>query len=346
MSSNHKIITPQSACEPESTSQNLEKFVVRKENSCMNFKVDPISRKAFRVSACVDWLDVTIVLLRPTQFHHLRHAIEDVTGKKPWVEPLNKREDEGGIATIFQIRFRDDLANDLASINRVLENLKKKYPFATGPTISGIEVACDFWYKGHAARQFLDTQKMTYRLQSSLFASGSKPRQFDPKIGEKGDNRYMEEGTRLDPSLNFRIGHKLDCVSWQVYFKTVDEMKPLEQAKWRARVEVTLQGEALQDLGLNVLEDLQGYGFNRLTRFFRFRRPIEPARLANGDLYKLYAIQANRKIHDSTVERGIHSFTPIGRRDKWRKVRAESKHIEPDNELQDAVKGALRRLKL
>lgn len=49
-------------------------------------------------------------------------------------------------------------------------------------------------------------------------------------------------------------------------------------------------------------------------------------------------------VNDATSQRGMHSFNSIGRRDKWRKVRAESKHIGADHELQDAVKGALRRL--
>lgn len=310
----------------------------------MNFSTYPISRKAFKAKSCIDWLDVTIHTSRPTQFQHLQAALEKVAGKTLWVEAMDERE--GNVATMFKIRFQDDLANNVSKLQRKLDRLSKDYPFVTEPVISGIEVACDFMHKGEPSRRIRDTLAMTYRLQSSLFAPGGNPRQFDPEVQGKGANRFMAEGMRLDPGLNFRIGNKWDDVSWQVYFKCVDKMKSISQSKWRARVEVTLKGEALKDIGLNCLSDLQGYKFEKLTQFFRFRRPVEPLVQAKGDRYKHLAITVNRRLHDATAERGIHSFNTIGRRDKWRKTRVESRHIEPDHELQDAVKGALRRLSL
>ncbi|MNH36922.1 hypothetical protein D3C79_977650 [compost metagenome] len=79
---------------------------------------------------------------------------------------------------------------------------------------------------------------------------------------------------------------------------------------------------------------------------FRFRRPVAPEQMARNDRFRLEAIKINRELHDATPERGIHSFDAVGRRDKFRKIRAVSSHLEADDELRNAVKGALRRLTL
>lgn len=317
----------------------------------VNYSDYPISRKAFKVKACVDWLTIAIRTSRPTQFRRLQAEFEKVGCGKLHVEPM--AEGAGGVAEAFMVTFHDDLANDVAALKAKLGEVDKSYPMIGEPSIAAIEIACDFRHKGPAALHIRDTLAMTYRLQSSLFAKGAtKPRQFDPALGEKGANRFMDvEGARLDPGLNFRIGNKWDSLSWQVYFKWTDKKRNddvvyLPQSKWRARVEVTMRGDALQEYGLLTLSDLESYSFNRLTPLFRFRRPIAPAIQAAGDPYKLMAIVANRRINDATCERGMHSFNSLGRRDyRWRNgLREESRHIEPDDELQAAVKGALRRL--
>ncbi len=312
----------------------------------MVYPIHPISRKAFKVTACIDWMDVVICTSRPTQFRHLQAALKEITGEKLWIAPLDKRKREGDVATAFRIRFGDDLANNLPALQRALDKLAESYPLTAEPTIGRIEVSCDFWHKGNPAQRTSDLLAMTYRLQSSLFAPGRKPRQFDPDLGTKGENRFMDDGTRLDPNLNFRVGNKDDAVSWQAYFKKVDRKVPLPEAKWRARVEVTLQGNGLQRVGLDTLADLRDYDFAKFCRFFRFRRPIEPERLAKGSKLALKMIELNRKLHDATPQRGMHSFRAIGRQDKWRRTRAESRHIEADRELQGAVKGAMRRMSI
>lgn len=311
----------------------------------MDYITYPVSRKAFRAKACVDWLDIAIHISRPTQFQHLQDCFEKAGCGKLHVKALEERS--GGVAENFVIRIHDELANDYAALSAKLNKVAKDYPIVGEPTITAIEVACDFWHKGPPALFIRDTFAMTYRLQSSLYASGTKPRQFDPELGERGEVRFMDsEGARLNPAGTFYIGHETDNLMWKAYFKCVDKKKSLPQFKWRARVEVTIQGAGMQSIGIRNLSDLSGFKFDRLARLFRFRRPIDPIALANGDLFKLTAIRANRRINDATPARGIHSFDAIGRKGyRWRnKLRAESKHIEPDYELQDAVKGALKRL--
>jgi hypothetical protein len=219
-----------------------------------------------------------------------------------------------------------------------------RYPLANEPEIAAIEVACDFLHTGEMQERDASTIEMTYRLQSSLLTDGNSPRQFDPQVW---DNRFMDmHGARLDPLLNYREGNKEDDVSWQCYWKRTDNKQPLPPNEWRARVEVTLKGNALKSTGLVKLADLDGYKFTDLARFFRFRTPITPEAQAKGDRFKLAAITINRRLKDATPERGLHSFRSVGQRDRWRQPRRESSHLQADQELQGAVKDALRRLKL
>ncbi|MHC8315732.1 hypothetical protein [Pseudomonas sp. LB3P31] len=298
-----------------------------------------VNRKSFKVTACIDWLDVVVETSRPTQHHHLQEALREITRTTLWVKALDKQA--GNVGTVFRVRFHDVLANDYTKLDHTMGELSLRYPFVALPKITAVEVACDFRHKTGSIPEML---AMTHRLQSSLFADVTKHRQFDPATWE---NRYLDRhGDRLDPNLNFRIGNKEDPFAWQVYYKQTDNQKPLAKDQWRARVEVTLQGSALHEYGMNLLSDLQHFHFDKLAGLFRFRRPVAPEKQADGDRFKLSAIKINRKLHDATPERGMHSFDKVGQRDKWRKMRAESRHLEADSELQGAVKGALRRLSL
>lgn len=304
----------------------------------------------FRRKACVDWLDVRLRTSRPTQFQHVQSALEAAGAGKLYVLAID--DGPGGVADTFVVRATDRLANSYAALRKVLAEFSARYPLAHEPEIVAIEVACDFWHTGEVERD-VSTIAMTYRLQSSLLTDGDSPRQFDPAKGSRGENRYMDvAGARLDPHLNYRVGNErirnrpADDVVWQCYWKRTDNKQPLPPNEWRARVEVRLQGDALKSTGLVKLADLDGFKFTNLAPFFRFRTPIDPETQAKGDQFKLTAITINRRLKDATPARGLHSFRSLGRRDRWQKLRRESSHLQADNELQDAIKGALRRLKV
>ncbi|WP_367305001.1 hypothetical protein [Burkholderia multivorans] len=289
----------------------------------------------------MDWLDVRLRTTRPTQFQHVQSALDAAGAGKLYVAPIEPGP--GGVADTFVVRVTDHLANDYAALSKALAEFAARYPLAHAPEIVAIEVACDFLHTGEV-EQDASTIEMTRRLQSSLLTDGDSPRQFDPQVWV---NRYMDvAGERLDPLLNYREGNKEDDVSWQCYWKRTDKEQPLPPNEWRARVEVTLKGDALRDVGLVKLADLDGYKFTNLARFFRFRTPIDPETQAKGDRFRLAAITINRRMNDATPARGLHSFRSIGQRDRWRKLRRESSHLQADDELQRAVKDALRHLKV
>ncbi|BDD22333.1 hypothetical protein WJ127_23470 (plasmid) [Salmonella enterica] len=335
-----------------------------KSRECKAAEAD---RKFFKVSAGIDWLDLKISLSRLTQHRYVQEELLKITGLKLWVEPcgiriskLSSCEPRPGnnVKTwvkpmisstndVFRIRFRDLLANHGGKLEVVLEQLQKRFPFAYDPQIVGVEVFCDF---RHKARSITATSAMTYRLQSALFSTGSKVRQFNPVARR---NVFLDvPGARINPEWNLRTGNKWDNISWQVYHKCTDDGQKLPVKKQRARVEVTLKGAALTHYSLHRLNDMQRFRFETLAHLFKFRKPLEPEMMADCDLFRLTAINAVRKMNDATAERGLHSFNNIGRRDKrsWmmvngdKRLRKESSHLAVVSDLQNAVKGALRRL--
>ncbi|MBN3135830.1 hypothetical protein IN997_19470 [Pectobacterium punjabense] len=331
------------------------------------YKAAEADRKSFKVSAGIDWLDITISLSRLTQHRYVQEELLKITGLKLWVEPCGLRiskltscEHHPGncIKTwvkpmisstndVFRIRFREPLANDAAKLNAALDQLQNRFSFVHEPQIVGIEVFCDF---RHKTRSISATNAMTYRLQSALFSPGTKARQYNPVTRR---NVLLDvHGARINPEWNLRTGNKWDNISWQVYHKCTDDGQKLPVEEQRARVEVTLKGAALTRYSLHRLSDIQHFRFETFAHLFRFRKPIEPKMMANGDMFRFTAINAVRKVNDATAERGLHSFNNIGRRGKrsWMMVngdkllRKESSHLAVVNDLQNAVKGALRRL--
>ena len=337
-----------------------------KSRECKAAEAD---RKSFKVSAGIDWLDIKVSLSKRTQHRYVQDELRKITGLKLWVEPCGllisklsscgHRPDNNAKTWVkpmisstndtFRIRFRDQLANHSGKLEAALNQLQNRFPFAYEPQIVGVEVFCDF---RHKQRSVSATRAMTYRLQSSLFSPGTRIRQYNPVTGR---NVFLDvQGARINPVWNLRTGNKWDNISWQVYHKCTDDGQQLPVEEQRARVEVSLKGAALTRYSLHHLSDIQHFRFETFAHLFRFRKPIEPEMMADGDLFRLTAINAVRKANDATAERGLHSFDNVGRRDKrsWtmvdgnKRLRKESSHLAVVSELQNAVKGALRRLRV
>jgi hypothetical protein len=294
--------------------------------------------KQFRATAVIDWLDVEIRTERRTQHRHVRAALAEITGiDRWWAEGIDLQP--GDVTDTFRIRFHDELANNYQELRGVLDALARRFPFAAEPTIAGIEISCDFWHKQQSVEA---TRALTYRLQTSLFAPGTNHRQYN---GDSSSNQFLDKpGHRINPAYNLRINDKADPISWHCYHKRTDKKQPIPLRLQRARVEVTLQGDALQQHGFGLLSGLQHFPFETLASLFTFRRPIAAAQMAKGDLFRLVAINWMRTHEDAAAERGTHSFSTVGQRDKKGRTRTESSHLTADKELSNRVRAALRNL--
>lgn len=295
--------------------------------------------KQFRAIAVIDWIEVLIRTERRTQHWHVRAALKEITGIDSWWAGAIDMQ-PGDVTDTYSIRFHDELANNHQRLCAVLDALARRFPFAAEPTIAGIEISCDFWHKQQSVEA---TRALTYRLQTSLFAPGTNHRQYN-KYSKK--NQFLDKpGDRITPAFNLRIGNEDDDTSWQCYHKETDHnQQPLPIDQQRARVEVTLQGYALQQHGFGLLSGLKHFPFETLASLFTFRSPIPAAKMAKGNLFRLVAINWIRTHRDAAAERGTHSFSTVGRRDKKGRTRAESSHLTADKELSNRVRAALRNL--
>ncbi len=245
----------------------------------------------------------------------------------------------GDVTDTFRIRFHDELVNNYQQLRAALHALARRFTFTTEPTIAGIEISCDFWHKQQSVEA---TRALTYRMQTSLFAPGTNHRQYN---GENNSNQFLDKpGNRINPAYNLRIGNEDDAISWQCYHKCTDKKQPLPLRLQRARIEATLQGDALQQHGFGLLSGLQHFPFETLSSLFTFRSPIAAAQMAKGDMFRLISINWIRTYRDATTERGIHSFSTVGQRDKKGRTRTESSHLTADKELSNRVRAALRNL--
>jgi hypothetical protein len=127
---------------------------------------------------------------------------------------------------------------------------------------------------------------------------GARPRSvYGTFVGKDGkDHHYMRHLYQPDMDAYFAptvddtlyFGTWDAPAYWKVMLKVSDQRTgatcrqlPIEQC--RARVEVTLQGEALLTLGIRTLDDLSDFRFERLKRdFFGFSIPTVPGGIDAG----------------------------------------------------------------
>lgn len=196
--------------------------------------------------------------------------------KKPYVEALD--EIQGRSASAFQFRIQDPMHGH--ALDHALAELQKEF-IVHSVKIIGIEVAFDTYSKGASVLDLAEIVTDRYRFLTAA------PREHWYFYRTSGDGRHYIDDDR-DSS---RIGHRRDLVEcfaegWQLtdcnnqeapirfhaYVKTVDNGRPLLPDDYRARLEITLQGDALPFV---TVEDLKRFDFTSLSKFFKFRRPAD-----------------------------------------------------------------------
>lgn len=249
----------------------------------------PTAQRTFKVSACVDWIELTVTTREVTQFQYLQRALRLIldlpeSAREIRVESINPGP--GAAATRFTIRLHDEPANSYGELTRIMAALKHKFPFASPPEISGIEIALDFYQRTQSTAGL---REMTHRLMTSIAVHGNA-RQYDPTIKVRRlAMRHLEDGHRIDPNLMLYIGNRDDPIRRQVYLKTVDRnQQVIASDEFRARAEFTLTGVALKEHDLSYLSGLDGYRFERLAGLLHFRvlKPLEAITHGKNLLFK------------------------------------------------------------
>ncbi|MGV8989727.1 MAG: hypothetical protein ACOH2H_26375, partial [Cypionkella sp.] len=121
-----------------------------------------------------------------------------------------------------------------------------------------------------------------------------------PQAKKLQNRKLFIEGVTGKPNYNYTVaenhrtpfidgtmyfGAKKDDVMIKIMHKTIDEQKPaqkssegsakiLTEIERRVRIEVTIQGKELDEIGFRNLADLQGFKFSKLQgRYFQFKLP-------------------------------------------------------------------------
>lgn len=289
--------------------------------------------------AVVDWVAFTVELERKSHGGYLKNKYAHL-GVSHAI-PLNKGH--GGAANRFLLRLQHPTNYEV--IKNLVSKLKSKYGFTSEPVIRGLEVSIDFY---HESSDLAALESMTERLMLSI----TPPKVSNPRIIGKGDMLFSKTSLpkcSIDTSKTLYIGNKWDDLMWRVYFKRTDDSfigednkrvtKPLAPDEFRCRVEVRLKREALKQLSLSSITDLQDFPYHKLYSAGLFK-------FAN----RKHLMFTNKFSNYAAKSLGIDNNSPacilnrFGRKDiRWRE-RELSRHLVTDNELAEATRQALRRL--
>lgn len=222
------------------------------------------------LEAVIDWIELEIRLTQRSNFmavqDHLRDALTLPDGRKPHVEALD--ETAGRSASIFRFRIQDP--KQMKHLNQLLAEMRTRFDFGS-PKIVAIEVAFDTYIQGASIRDLAEVMTDRYRFLTSVpgddwyfYRNGGEGRVYLKTLDCRRDLvRHFEQQWQLTDRNS-----KSASVRYHAYVKTVDGAQALSSDNHRARLEVTLQGEALS---LITLEQLKEFDFTKLADHFKFR---------------------------------------------------------------------------
>lgn len=216
-----------------------------------------------RCRAVVDWIDLEIHTVKPTNFmtvqkvfRQIQHLPSDVN---PYVEAVD--EGPGGAASVFRVRIQDPKNSHV--LDSLCSACADVMPLQSNPKVTAIEIAFDAYNSSpeQAARfykyiTFLadKSNHRLYRAKSDI--TRGTPLNFQLLIS------HLAEGWQVG------IGNKSDDCYQHIYWKTTDNGVTLPPSEHRARVEITLRGASLP---MKDLDDLRNFNFATLAKYFQFR---------------------------------------------------------------------------
>lgn len=256
-----------------------------------------IDLRDFKATAVIDWLDIAVTLGHTTQFQYVQAELHSLLGLSPsealihvTAQNVTKATDA---ATGFVFRLQEHHhENNAAKIAHVVRGLEAFFGFTAAARITGIEVAFDLKPRRNP--------KAIYEayavLHDRIAAYGMHARQYTYSVRRKrGQLVPLTLDPIFDPDGTLYVGHQDDehgyqptTKAYRAYAKVTDNGKPLPPDQHRARVEVTMQLEALEEYGLTDPLALASCDFTRLARLLHFQplKPIEAIVQASRDELK------------------------------------------------------------
>jgi hypothetical protein len=223
------------------------------------------------LEAVVDWIELEIQLSERSNFmtvqDHLRDALKLPAGSNPHVEALD--ETAGRSASNFRFRIQDP--KQMRQLDQVLARMRERFDFGS-PQILAIEVAFDTYVQGGSVRDLAEVMTDRYRFLTTapgddwyFYRNSGEGRLYLNTLDCRRDLvRHFEQQWQMTDRNS-----KTVPVRYHAYVKTMDGTQALSPETYRARLEVTLQGEALP---FTTLEQLKAFDFTKMADHFKFRR--------------------------------------------------------------------------
>lgn len=272
----------------------------------------------YTTKAVIDWIDIHVLLNRKTQFQWLQGDIEKIIGRKVHVENSLGRAHANDPDEKFVIRFQEP---DIKSLRAIFALIKEKYGLGLDPLIGGIEISVDFYPKTHGeyerARMVCVLANHILVKRDVITDHRDRPRAVwgqnkgdyqrllagNPNYSEGANRRLLIEtewdhATYSDATVT--IGAREADVRWRIMDKTIDTQnrdagtfKALAEKDKRARVEVTLTGDALSEICPMYFQELTELNFTRLqARYFGFVLPTVSGKVVHKTRWREAVIVA------------------------------------------------------
>ncbi len=294
--------------------------------------------------AVVDWIELEIRLVKRSNGGSIHRWSRDFGAS--YAKPIDVGP--GGAGSTFRVLVQNPEC--IGQLREMVANLEKQIlrnqpdsgiirPIA----VSAIEISADFKPK---CPDLAKTHDMTKRLMLSVRPPIIKNPRWVNTIGKiRQSDDLFPKAPLVDPTHTLYIGNKRDDLMWRTYTKVTDETylengtrkaKGLLPDEYRARVEVRTQGAELTLLGIKVLDDLDGFRFEKLNsvNWFHFKKRPE--------IKSIYAIAAAKavQLHETPAYR----LDECDLNDIRGRSRKQRKMLRTDTELTEATRNALRRL--
>lgn len=270
----------------------------------------------FRFEMLLDWVQLRLTLVKPTQFQYLQKEIERIFGQKPRVDAEGKASHHTD--RNFSFYLQDPPA--AATVLNNLRQLEQRFAFAAEPQILAIEVSLDSYARNHSRESLV---QMVEHLARCITDPPSDNRRIAGPRGSRGlvEGTFNREVTRmrLDENLPLHVGNIGDPRTLRAYLKENDAKGP------RARLENTLRG---QSAPFSTVEEWGTFDFRGLSRYFRFRRTTPPTT-------ELSALLQERR---TTLSRPRQADTRAGHR------RVHLAGTKASRDFSDHARNALARL--
>lgn len=254
-----------------------------------------VNLERFRFRAVIDWIEFKVHLGRITQVQHVQAVLRRFLARDSYIAP----EDIGPGEAFCRCRIKVQEPENLAQIVAIHQALVETFAETAASAVTGIEVSIDAYPKNEGSRTRADLlgalQRTLWTNRDIWSKKDSRPRTvfgrsrdevrklspgpLDEIEGLRSSLLPMQHSSAvLDGTLY--IGAKDDDVMIRVMDKVIDAQHPdgqridLPDSRKRVRVEVTVKGAELQEIGLSDVPSLKNLKLTLFQgRYFQFRLP-------------------------------------------------------------------------